>query len=159
MKYVVKLIKEIERTVVVEASSDEEADKLLLEGKYDYSTERTTTDNVYLGYDYISYKTSDIVITSEQDLKDYYSTDDIGRMLFKYTDCGCCYLAKEEYVSVTGYAEGSGDAECQEHRLYFPFTIEEWNDAIEEADREGCELWEECNNENDVFLNGNVLDR
>lgn len=147
MKYIVKLKKEIERTIVVDANSDDEADKLLLEGKFDYSTERVTTQDTYLGYKYISHKTSDVVITSEQDLKEYYDTNDIERMLFKHTNCGCCYLAKEDYVSVVGYAEGSGDAECPEHRLYFPFTIEEWCDAVEAADQEGCELWEECNEE------------
>lgn len=149
MKYIVKLKKEIERTVVVEAKSDEEADKLLLEGKYDYSAEHVITDDVYMGYEYVSHKTSNRVITSGQDLKEYYGTEDVGRVLFKYTDCGCCYLAKEDYVSVAGYAEGSGDAECAEHRLYFPFTIEEWCDAVEAADQEGCELWEECNRDDE----------
>lgn len=149
MKYVVKLKKEIERTVVVEAKCDEEADMLLLAGKYNYSAEHVSTDDTFMGYEYISHKTSDVVITSEQDLKEYFDTNDIGRMLFKYTNCGCCYLAKEDYVSVAGYAEGSGDAECQEHRLYFPFTIEEWGEALEAADQEGCDLWEECNADDD----------
>ncbi len=145
MKYVVKLKKEIERTIVVDANSDDEADKLLLEGKYDYSTEHTTTNDVYMGYEYVSHKTSNVVITSEQDLKDYFGTNDIERMLFKYTECGCSYLAKEKYISIAGYAENSGDAECPEHRLYFPFTTEEWDSALAEADAEGCELWDEYN--------------
>lgn len=151
MKYVVKLRKEIERTVVVEADSDEEADRRLLNGEYEFSTETVLSNDTYMGYEYISHTTADVVITSEQDLKDYFGTNDIERMLFKYTECGCCYLVKEDYVSITGYAENSGDAECPEHRLYFPFTIEEWNSALEQADAEGCELWDECNSEDDEW--------
>ena len=148
MKYVVKLKKEIERVVVIDAKSDKEADELLLQGKYEFSTERILTNSgysKYLGYDYISHKTSDVVITSEQDLKDYFNTDNIEKMVFKYTECGCCYFANKDYVSVAGYAEGSGDVECLEHRLYFPFTIEEWNDELTKADKEGCDIWHEYN--------------
>ena len=146
MKYIVKLKKEIERTVVVDAKSDEEADRLLLEGKYDFSTECVTTGDTYMGYEYVSYKKTDgIVITSEQDLKDYYDTNDVERMVFKYTDCGCCYYANEDCVSVAGYAENSEDAECPSHTLYFPFTIDEWDQALEIADQEGCDLWNEYN--------------
>ena len=145
MKYIVKLKKEIERMVVVEAKSGEEADKLLVDGKYDYSVEHVTTRDTYMGYEYVSCKTANVVITSEQDLKDYFDTNDIGRMVFKYTECGCCYRATEDYVAVAGYAENSGDAECPDHILYFPFTIDEWNDVLDEADREGCELFDEYN--------------
>ena len=148
MKYIVKLKKEIERTVVIDAPSDDVADKMLLEGKYDFSTEHITTGDTYMGYEYVNHTTTnDAVITCEQDLKDYFGTENIERMVYKYTDCGCCYLAKEDYISIAGYAEGSGDAECPEHLLYFPFTIEEWENALSEADREGCELWEECNSD------------
>ena len=148
MRYIVKLKKEIERTVVIDAKNNEEADKLLLAGKYDFSTERVTSKDTYMGYEYVSHKETDgVVFTSEQDLKDYFNTNNIEKMVFKYTDCGCCYLAKEGYVSIAGYAEGSGDAECPEHRLYFPFTYEEWSNALKEADQEGCDLWHECNDE------------
>lgn len=145
MKYVVKLKKEIERTVVVEANSDEEADRRLKNNEYEFSAENVLSYDTYIGYEYVSHTTSNVVITSKQDLKDYFGTNDIERMLFKYTECGCSYLAKEKYISIAGYAENSGDAECPEHRLYFPFTIEEWNSALAEADAEGCELWDEYN--------------
>ncbi len=145
MKYVIKLKKEIERTVVVEANSDEEADHRLLNGEYEFSIETVLSNDTYMGYEYVSNTTSNVVITSEQDLKDYFNTNNIKKMVFKYTECGCCYFANKDYVSVSGYAEGSGDAECPEHRLYFPFTIEEWNDELTKADKEGCDKWHEYN--------------
>ena len=139
MKYIVKMKKEAEKVVVIEASSDEEADRMLLEEKYKFSAERAGE------YEYISHSTSNTVFTSEQDLKDYYGTDNIARMLFKYTNCGCSYYATETYVNVAGYAENSGDAECPGHILYFPFSLEEWDAAVSTADQEGCDLWNEYN--------------
>lgn len=143
MKYIVELEKTVRRTVVIEAASDEEADRLLQEGKYDFSVDRVETNNTYLGYEYRSCtETDDRIITSEKDLKDYYGVDNVGHAIFKYTTCGCSYWTEDNCVCVAGYAEGS-DAECPAHRLYFPFTVTQWNDAVKEADREGCDLWEE----------------
>jgi len=146
MFYIIKIKKEIEKIVVIEANSDEEADRFMIEDKNNFSTEHVLTKDDYNGYEYISCETTnEPVITSEKDLEDYFGTSDIERVIFKYTTCGCCYTATKDYISVNGYAEGSGDAECPEHRLYFPFKISEFDSALEEADREGCELFEECN--------------
>jgi hypothetical protein len=49
-------------------------------------------------------------------------------------------------VTVSGYAEGA-DAECEVHRLYFPFDGEYWDAALEEADYEGCQMWHEWNDD------------
>ena len=145
MKYIVTLRKLIEKKVVVDADSDEMADQLIGKGKYDFSTERVLTDDIYLGWEYISNQTSQTVITSEEDLKKYYDTHDMDRFVFECTECGCCYRAEKDFVGLNGYAEGSEDAECPEHRLYFPFTIEEWKETLKKADQEGCDLWHEYN--------------
>ena len=147
MKYIVKLEKVIERTVVVDAKTEDEVDKLLVEGKYEYFVDRVTTPDVYTGFEYITHDVTDLAITSEQDLKDYYGTENIERLIYKFTVCGCGYRATKDYVAISGYAENSGDAECPEHRLYFPFTIEEWDSELLAADAEGCELWKEYNEE------------
>jgi hypothetical protein len=49
-------------------------------------------------------------------------------------------------VVVAGYAEGV-DAECYSHELAFPFTDEDFDAAVKEADQEGCDLWEEYNSD------------
>ena len=63
---------------------------------------------------------------------------------FKYTECGCVFDADENGVYVAGYAEGS-DAELPGHSLNWGFTIEEFNDALNDADAEGVEEWERAN--------------
>ena len=149
MKYIVTLKKTIEKVVVIEATTDEEADKMLFAGNYEYETERTVSPDVYNGFDYIDYKISNDVITSEKDLMRLLGSENIERDVYKYTQCGCCYRATKEYIAVNGYAEGSGDAECPEHILYFPFTLEDWETALTEADEEGVALWKECHTYDD----------
>jgi len=68
----------------------------------------------------------------------------IGKALFKGTECGISFGTVEAGVYVAGYAEGS-DAECSVIELLYPFTPEEFWEATEEADREGCEAWDEAN--------------
>jgi hypothetical protein len=45
-------------------------------------------------------------------------------------------------VSVAGYCEGT-DAECGDHTLAFPFTAAAFDAAVEAADRDGCDLWDD----------------
>ena len=66
------------------------------------------------------------------------------KYIFKYTECGCVFDADENGVYVAGYAEGS-DAELFVHSLNWGFTIEEYNDALAQADAEGVEEWERAN--------------
>ena len=68
------------------------------------------------------------------------------KIVFKYTECGCVFDADENGVYVAGYAEGS-DAELPMNSLNWGFTIEEYNDALDQADAEGVEEWELANNE------------
>jgi len=75
----------------------------------------------------------------------------ISRVLFKSTQCGIVFnelhnenesLNAPYYsgVSVCGYAEGA-DAECLPIELIYPFTSEQFWNAVEQADEEGVELW------------------
>lgn len=75
------------------------------------------------------------------------SVDGIGKALYKGTTCGIVFNEKDWYtVTVCGYAEGA-DAECVPIDLVYPFTRDEFWNAVQEADDEGCELWHEWNDE------------
>jgi len=76
-------------------------------------------------------------------------TEDLAKQcmkksVFKYTECGCVFDADENGVYVAGYAEGS-DAELPGHSLDWGFTMDEYNDALDQADAEGVEEWELAN--------------
>lgn len=77
----------------------------------------------------------------------------IAKALFKGTTCGISfqYNERENWVSVAGYAEGS-DVECEEHRLRFPFALENFWAAVDNADIEGCDEWELANKEVDECI-------
>ena len=64
--------------------------------------------------------------------------------IFKYTACGCVFDADENGVYGAGYAEGS-EAELPGHSLNWGFTVEEFNEALNDADAEGVEEWEQAN--------------
>ena len=66
----------------------------------------------------------------------------LSRSIFKYTECGCSFYHDPagEYVSVSGYVEGY-DGELPSHRLYFPFAYSRFLKALGEADKEGCDVW------------------
>lgn len=67
----------------------------------------------------------------------------IAKILFKTTECGITFRADAAGVEVCGYAEGSGDAACSPLRLDFPIDMDDFYAAVDIADREGCELWNE----------------
>jgi len=66
------------------------------------------------------------------------------KSVFKYTNCGCVFGTNDTGVYVVGYAEGS-DAELHTHYLKWGFTIDEFNEALDQADAEGVEEWERAN--------------
>lgn len=72
--------------------------------------------------------------------------DVISRRLYKVTKCGIsCYFPPGAWpltVVLSGYCEGT-DAECPTYRLVAPFTEAEFWDAVNLADRDGCDLWDE----------------
>ena len=75
-----------------------------------------------------------------------FSQQLLRKWVFKGTECGCVFDSDEKGVIVGGYAEGS-DAELPMHNLDWGFTIEEFTEALDDADREGCFAWHEANDE------------
>jgi len=76
------------------------------------------------------------------------------KSVFKHTECGCVFGADEDGVHVSGYAEGS-DAYLPTHFLNWGFTLDEFMDALNDADAEGVDEWERANegNEEEERLN------
>ena len=70
----------------------------------------------------------------------------LERITFKYTECGCCFSSDEGGVTVAGYSEGS-DYDHFPHYLKWGFTIDEYNEALNDADAEGVLEWQRANNE------------
>lgn len=68
----------------------------------------------------------------------------IARAIYKGTECGCVFQYASDGVLVSGYAEGS-DAELPTYTVQFPFEITEFWDAVNDADADGCEEWENAN--------------
>lgn len=64
----------------------------------------------------------------------------LQRQVYKYTDCGCVFTGDDEGVTVSGYAEGS-DVELPVHELRFPFDARAWDNALCDAENEGCIEW------------------
>ena len=67
----------------------------------------------------------------------------LEKYIFKGTECGCVFGSDEKGIMVGGYAEGS-DAELPMHDLEWGFTIKEFNEALDYADKEGCIAWHEA---------------
>jgi hypothetical protein len=72
----------------------------------------------------------------------------VRRRLYKDSECGIGFALVDGGIEVAGYAEGS-DAECPNHRLTYPFTAEALWAAVKVADEEGCQMWEDWNNQNE----------
>ena len=64
----------------------------------------------------------------------------VSRGLFKYTECGCTFYCTDTYVLVGGYCEGS-EYPCESFRVNYPFTEEQFWEAVEKADKSGSEVW------------------
>ncbi len=87
------------------------------------------------------------MINDEQELAEWLGVEKperIGKALFKATRCGICYQPDGRGVVVAGYAEGA-DAECDPHRLDYPFAGDAFDEACQCADDEGVQMWDEWN--------------
>ena len=153
MKYVVKCKKVIDCVFVVDADTDEQADRKLLDGKFEFKKETVTTQDCYLGYEYIDFKTytgtdDEVVICSIEDLCNELGTDvdRIERDMFKNTACGMPISWDDNGVTLVGYVEGA-DCDGPSETLAFPFTMKEFNDTINYLEEEANEMWHEWNDE------------
>jgi len=74
--------------------------------------------------------------------------ENISKRLFNDTECGISFEV-EDYrnpqspFTLAGYAEVPGNAYCQPIELSFPIDLDEFDEAVKRADREGCDLWNE----------------
>lgn len=153
MKYLIHCTKTIDCTFVVDADTDEQADKKLSAGEYEYKREWVTTKDCYLGYEYVTDEkasgTGDgAVICSIEDLCRELGTtpEDIERDMYKNTACGMPISWDDKGVTLVGYVEGM-DADGPSDTLLFPFTMEVFNDTVETLEYEADELWHEWNDE------------
>ena len=85
-------------------------------------------------------------IRNFSDLQDEVGTENVAKALYKGTECGIVFIDDDAGVAVAGYAEGA-DAECGSIRLDYPFESEDFWTAVDEADAEGCALWDMWNDE------------
>tara|TARA_R100000951_G_C2539524_1_gene148952 strand:+ start:36 stop:446 length:411 start_codon:yes stop_codon:yes gene_type:complete len=73
----------------------------------------------------------------------------LRKWVFKGTECGCVFKSDEKGIMVGGYNELGESAELPTYDLKWGFTIEEFNEALEYADKEGVEAWNEANDEDE----------
>lgn len=163
MKYIVTLKKVVEKKVVIDAENLEEADSKLLDGDVVFSIERTVSDDVYDGWEYKSEEIEgvdqnclpvddeDEVICNLDDFAKWFgcdSVDHLERALYKYTDCGMCYSADENSITLVGYVEGA-DCEHPSETLIYPFTGSHVKKVMAYLEEEADEMWHEWNDPNE----------
>lgn len=147
MKYIVELEKAIKRVVVVEADSDEEADKKLLDGIIEKKFDRVSSQDHYDGWEYKGCVKAKEIIESADDIAKLYGESDASKLehaLFKYTDCGMCANWDDKKITLVGYVEGC-DAEHPHETMYFPFTVEQFREVMDRLEKEADEMWHEWN--------------
>ena len=88
-------------------------------------------------------------IRNLHDLEREIGAPNIGKQLFKATECGITFSEDPDGIVLGGYAEGADD-ECPPHRLAYPFTAEVFWSAVKLADEEGCAMWHEWNDDDAV---------
>ena len=153
MKFFVHCTKTVDCTFVVDADTAEQADKKLSAGEYEYKREWTTTQDSYLGYEYVTDEkfsgTGDgAVICSVEDLCRELGTtkDDLKRYLYKNTECGMQVSWDDDGVTLVGYVEGA-DCDSPSDTLLFPFTMGVFDDTVATLEVEADELWHEWNDD------------
>lgn len=146
MKYIVHCTKTVHCTFVVDANTDEQADKKLSAGEYEYKKEWLATQDTYLGYEYatdekVSGTGDGAVICSVEDLCRELgtTTDDLERYMYEHTECGMPISWDDEGVTLVGYAEGA-DCDHPSDTLLFPFTMGVFNDTVATLEVEADEL-------------------
>lgn len=83
-------------------------------------------------------------------LKEWFSLDKdadqdrtyntISKQLYKTTECGVMFDMEYNRVGVTGYCEGS-DSELETIWLTWPFSNDQFFEAVDRADQMGVEEW------------------
>jgi hypothetical protein len=97
------------------------------------------------------------VINTIAELAEHLGTesDRVGRRLYKDTSCGIGFHHDASGVTVSGYCEGT-DADCPAHHLAWGFSAEQFDAAVEEADQDGCAMWDATHGCEDCGCDGEV---
>jgi len=69
----------------------------------------------------------------------------LKKVVFKGTECGCVFDSDEKGIKVGGYNELVESSELPTYDLEWGFTIKEFKEALDYADKEGCIAWHEAN--------------
>ena len=152
MKYVVTLEKTLIRTVVVDASSDDDCDRKLRDGDIEREWVRSVSNQAYGDWSYnhgghYTVEAGEDLITCAGDIARLYGydgEDHLERALFKYTDCGMCAEWDSEKITLVGYVEGA-DCDGPSETLYFPFTVKKLREVMDELETAADEMWHEWN--------------
>ena len=76
-----------------------------------------------------------------------FSQQLLRKWVFRSTECGCVFKSDEKGIMVGGYNELGESAELPMYGLKWGFTIDEFTQALDDADKEGCMAWLEANDE------------
>jgi hypothetical protein len=68
----------------------------------------------------------------------------LRKWIFRGTECGCVFDSDEKGIKVGGYNELVESSELPTYDLEWGFTIEEFKEALDYADKEGCIAWHEA---------------
>ena len=66
--------------------------------------------------------------------------EQLKRNVYKYTSCGAWVSEDEQGVTLGSIVEG-GDEGTQTHTLNYPFTIDQFQDALQSVEDEADEIW------------------
>lgn len=86
----------------------------------------------------------------------------IAAVLYQNTECGIIFDLVPGGVKVTGYCEGVDEA-CEPRTLQYPFDSATFDRLVEDADRDGIELWNQthgcpdCYPDRDIYDDGPAL--
>ena len=86
------------------------------------------------------------MINNINDLAEYFYTtvDGIEKEIYKNTNCGAWIKILDDGIKIGSIVEGS-DAETQTHTLKFPFSVDCFDNAIQDIEKEADILWKEAN--------------
>jgi len=86
-------------------------------------------------------------VWEDSKVSETFSRQLLKKWIFKGTECGCVFKSDEKGIMVGGYNELGESAELPMHDLEWGFTIEEFNEALDYADKEGCIAWHEAHDQ------------
>ena len=65
----------------------------------------------------------------------------VARRLYKDTNCGIGFYSESGSIVLSGYCEGT-DMDCESHVLEYPFAPDEFWKLVNQADQDGCDMWD-----------------